>query len=148
MWKFLVCFMIVLPAVLALNFNKCSKLPPPDLIRTSYCKSLPCKLVRGQEIKADISFKNLPSSTTKLSPKVTGSVFGMEKKIPIPELQKNVCGFVVGTQCPLEADARTTWRLTLPIPKSLSTIKADLKVKLVDQDGKTVICFKLPIVIV
>ena len=58
MWKFLVCFIVVLPAVLALNFSKCSKLPPPELIRTSYCKSLPCKLVRGQEIKADISFKN------------------------------------------------------------------------------------------
>lgn len=58
MWKLLVCFMVVLPAVLALNFSKCSKLPPPDLIRTSYCKSLPCKLIRGQEIKADISFEN------------------------------------------------------------------------------------------
>lgn len=69
----------------------------------------------------------MPSSTTKLTPKVTGSVFGMEKKIPIPDLQKNVCSLVVGTQCPLEADARTTWRLTLPIPKSLSPIKADLK---------------------
>lgn len=58
MWKFLVCFMVFLPAVLSLNFSKCSKLPAPELIRTSYCKTLPCKLVRGQEIKADISFKN------------------------------------------------------------------------------------------
>lgn len=50
--------MFVLPTVLAIKFNKCSKLPPPELIRTSYCSSLPCKLVRGQEIKADISFIN------------------------------------------------------------------------------------------
>lgn len=69
----------------------------------------------------------MPSSTTKLTPKVTGSVFGMEKKIPVPDLQKDVCGLVVGTECPLEANARTTWRLTLPIAKSLPTMKADLK---------------------
>lgn len=58
---------------------------------------------------------------------MTGSVFGMEKKIPIPDLQKNVCGLIVGTKCPLEADARTTWRLSLPIAKSLPTMRADLK---------------------
>ena len=71
----------------------------------------------------------MSSSTTKLTPKVSGSLFGMEKSVPIPALQKNVCGLIVGANCPLKANEKTTWRLTLPIPKSLSTMKADLKGK-------------------
>lgn len=72
----------------------------------------------------------MPSSTTKLTPKISGSIFGMEKNVPLSDLQKNVCDLIVGANCPIQANSKTTWKLTLPIPESLPTMKADLKGKM------------------
>lgn len=46
----------VLPAIFALDFNTCNDGPPPLEGLTDYCTTLPCTLVRGETIKAEIRF--------------------------------------------------------------------------------------------
>lgn len=52
----LVFVLVVLPAIFAIEFNKCAEGPPPIEGLTDYCTSLPCTLVRGETIKAEIRF--------------------------------------------------------------------------------------------
>ena len=47
----------VLPAIFAIDFNTCNEGPPPIEGLTDYCTTLPCTLVRGETITAQIRFK-------------------------------------------------------------------------------------------
>ncbi|CAO1428472.1 unnamed protein product [Diamesa serratosioi] len=146
---FLLFVLAVLPAIFAIDFKTCPEGPPPIEGLTDYCTTLPCKLVRGETIKADIRFK-MPSAVTKLTPQISGKLFGLTQYIDLPEDRREACvpQWLGGRTCPIEAGEEVIWTLDMPIENNQPLVNIDLKIQLLDQNKKIVMCLLFPVNVV
>ena len=63
--------------------------------------------------------------------------------------QKNACDYLKDTTCPVQANHRITYKLSMPIPQlPLQKLPMTLEFALLNDRGKIALCFRVPVVFV
>lgn len=85
-----------------------------------------------------------------MTPQISGKLFGLTQYIDLPEDRREACvpQWLGGRSCPIEAGEEVTWTLDMPIENSQPLVKIDLKIQLLDQNKKTVMCLSIPVNVV
>ncbi|XP_048261802.1 NPC intracellular cholesterol transporter 2-like isoform X1 [Bombus terrestris] len=123
------------------SYVPCNAGPSPVSVEILGCSSLPCNLVRGTNVQADVVFHAVENAKS-LKPVVDVQLGGGHVPYPLPE--QNACKGLVNGQCPLQKGQSATYRLKMPVEKSYPRISLTIQLSLVDEQNKPQVCFKIP----
>jgi len=134
MFKLLI-LLVALPAIFALDFQNCPTGNPANYGGAENCDTLPCRLVRGENMRAHVHF-TATTAATVLTVSVT-TRFIINITVPIPVAQQNACTsgmleFEEGgvASCPLVVGRQYYWHSDIPIPTEYPAVAVDLTVQL------------------
>ncbi|XP_076299689.1 NPC intracellular cholesterol transporter 2 isoform X2 [Lasioglossum baleicum] len=116
-------------------------LPAPNSVNIAGCSQLPCNFKRGTFASAEVDF-TVQDSTKTLTPKVTVHIGSISTAYQLPE--QNACKSLVNGECPLDKGERVTYKLQMPIEKIYPKIALTIQLSLVDGNGKSQACIKIP----
>ncbi|XP_003488795.1 NPC intracellular cholesterol transporter 2 [Bombus impatiens] len=123
------------------SYVPCNAGPSPVSVNIAGCSSLPCNLVRGKDVEANVIF-DVVENTNSLKPVVDVQLGSGHIPYVLPE--QNACNGLVSGQCPLQKGQSATYHLKMPVEKSYPRISLTIQLSLVDGQNKPQVCFKIP----
>ncbi|KAG6800907.1 NPC intracellular cholesterol transporter 2 [Apis mellifera caucasica] len=119
----------------------CDGKPAPTNVKILGCDTLPCNLVRGTNVEANVDFKAVANTKT-LRPVVDVDLGNSHMQYPLPE--QNACKNLVNGQCPLQSGQAATYYLKMPVLKAYPKVALTIQLSLVDENNNSEVCFKIP----
>jgi ML domain len=114
----------------------------PKHVEIDGCTGMPCKVKKGSDLAVDIHFTTT-SATKSLKPKLSTKILGIKMPLSVPKDQQNACENLRDSKCPLEANQDVIYSVKLPILKSYPSMKTEIEVNLVGDNGNSHSCFKI-----
>ncbi|ESO96411.1 hypothetical protein LOTGIDRAFT_150026 [Lottia gigantea] len=108
-------------------------------IEVSSCASEPCQFQKNTNISVTIDFtsKTVVSSATTV---VHGIIAGIP--VPFTSVQPDACKDM---SCPLASGTKYTYKNQVAVLPIYPTIQLVVQWEVKDQDGKDLLCFKIPV---
>ncbi|CAF0717666.1 unnamed protein product [Brachionus calyciflorus] len=104
------------------------------------CTQIPCQIVKGKDVNVRVKF--VPTiSTVTLKTIFSGVVSGFSMNFKLPQDD----GCLLGADCPTEKNTENQIELTVPIKKSVPTIKGLVRMRVLGDRNKNIICVQMPI---
>ncbi|XP_074630587.1 NPC intracellular cholesterol transporter 2-like [Acropora palmata] len=129
----------------SVHFMNCDKKePPPAQVILTPCPAEPCLLKKGVNESVEVLFKPR-EAITRAKFVVYGIIEGVP--VPFPISQPNACEDH-GLDCPLQPNKEYTFKATLPVKSVYPDMRLIVKCELLDQNGNSIFCWKLPVQIV
>ncbi|XP_060826001.1 NPC intracellular cholesterol transporter 2-like isoform X2 [Bombus pascuorum] len=123
------------------SYVPCSSGPSPVSVEILGCSSLPCNLVRGTNVEANVVFKAV-EDVNSLKPVVDVQLGSGHIPYLLPV--QDACKCLTSGKCPLQKGQLATYRLVMPVEKSYPRISLTIQLSLVNEQNKSQVCFKIP----
>merc|ERR1712168_834370 len=136
-----VSFILLTPAVYATEFEDCGSLGENVEVVFPGCEIPPCIVPRGADLDGNITFTAASDSATYKN-EVYAVVGGIP--LPWPGFDPDFCGKLSEGDCPGEKREKLTYNIHTHVEDTYPKISLVINWNILDESGRTAVCFNLP----